>query len=144
MILQTTPFDGALAGLVLLLGRVLFGGVLAFTGINHFTDTGSMVGYAEAKGVPAAGLMVPFTGGMLLVGGLTIVLGVYPLVGAGALALFLLVSTPMMHDFWNAPEDQQQDETTQFLKNVSLLGGSLVFLALAGVEWPYSLGIGLF
>ncbi|WP_254534744.1 DoxX family protein [Halomarina litorea] len=143
MILQTTPFDTAFAGIVLLLGRVLFGGILAFTGINHFMQTEQMAGYAEAKGVPAAGLMVPFTGGMLVVGGLAIVLGVYPIVGAGALALFLLVSTPLMHDFWNAPEEQQQTEMTQFLKNVSLLGGSLVFLALAGVEWPYSLGLGL-
>ena len=32
-------------GLVLLLGRLLFGGVIAFTGFNHFLQTESMTGY---------------------------------------------------------------------------------------------------
>ncbi|MFC6835723.1 DoxX family protein [Halomarina ordinaria] len=142
--LQTAPaLDGPGAEFAFLLARVLFGGVLAFMGLNHLTGTGEMSGYAGAKGVPAPSLLVPFTGGMLLVGGLSIALGAYPLVGAGALAVFLLVTTPVMHDFWTAPEDQRQTETIQFLKNVGLLGGALVFLAFAGTAWPLSLGLAL-
>jgi uncharacterized membrane protein YphA (DoxX/SURF4 family) len=136
-------FDTVGSGVVFLLAWVLFGGVLAFMGVNHLTGTDQMVPYAEAKGVPAAGLMVPFTGGMLLVGGLSIVAGVCPVVGAGALAVFLLVTTPVMHDFWAASPEEQQSEMTAFLKNVGLLAGSLVFLALASVQWPYAVGVGL-
>ncbi|WP_247009222.1 DoxX family protein [Halorientalis litorea] len=136
-------FDTVGSGIVFLLARVLFGGVLAFMGLNHLSSGDQMVPYAAAKGVPAAGLMVPFTGGMLLVGGLSIVTGVYPVVGAGALAVFLLVTTPVMHDFWAAPAEEQQSEMTAFLKNVGLLAGSLVFLALASVQWPYAVGVGL-
>ncbi|WP_135822458.1 DoxX family protein [Halostella litorea] len=131
------------AGEVLFLAaRVLFGGVLAFMGLNHFTDAESMAGYAGAKGVPAAGIMVPFTGGMLLVGGLLVAAGAYPLVGAGALAAFLLVATPKMHDFWNAGDPQErQNETISFLKNVGLLGTALAFLALSAEAWPYAVGL---
>ncbi|WP_336023222.1 DoxX family protein [Halobellus salinisoli] len=135
--------DTGSAGIAFLLGRVLFGVVLAFMGLNHFMNTEGMAGYAESKGIPAGRASVLFSGGMLLFGGLGIALGVYPALAAGAIALFFVVSTPTMHDFWAAPEEQQQSEMTNFLKNVALLGGALVFLALSGSAWPYAIGIGL-
>ncbi|MGQ4556270.1 DoxX family membrane protein [Halobellus sp. GM3] len=130
-------------GIAFLAGRVLFGAVLAFMGLNHFMNAEGMAGYAEAKGVPAARFSVVFSGGMLLFGGLGIALGAFPALAAGAVALFLVVSTPAMHDFWAVPEDQQQAEMTNFLKNVALLGGALVFLALSGTAWPYAVGLGV-
>lgn len=142
--LQTGVFDAAGAGIVFLLARVLFGGLLAFMGLYHFMNGEQMVPYAEAKGIPAAGLLVPFSGGQLLFGGLALVFGVYPVLGAGALATFLPVAALTMHDFWAAPEDQQQNEMVNFLKNIALTGGALAFLALGGVDWPFALGIGLF
>ena len=90
---------------------------------------------------PAFGVVA--TGVILVAGGLGIAAGVFPIVAAGALAVFLLVTTPVMHNFWAVPEDQQQSEMTSFLKNVGLLGGALVFLALGGSAWPYAVGIGL-
>jgi uncharacterized membrane protein YphA (DoxX/SURF4 family) len=136
-------FDTAGAGLAFLLARVLFGGVIAFTGLNHFLDAEGMIGYAQAKGIPMASLGVPVSGGMLIAGGLGIILGVYPAVAAGAIALFLLAATPTMHDFWNAPEDQKQGELNNFLKNVALLGGALVFLVFASEVWPLAANVGL-
>ncbi|QCC47579.1 DoxX family protein [Halobellus limi] len=135
--------DAGSSGIAFLLGRVLFGAVLAFMGLNHFMNVDGMAGYAEAKGLPAPRLAVLFSGGMLLFGGLGVAVGAYPALAAGAIALFLLVSTPTMHDFWAVPEEQQQSEMTNFLKNVALLGGALVFLALSGTAWPYAVGIGL-
>lgn len=139
--LQAAGLEGT-AGLVFLLARVLFGLVLAFMGLNHFMDTEAMTGYAEAKGVPAPKASVLLSGGALLFGGLGVAVGAYPVLAAGALATFFLVSTPKMHDFWNA--EDTQTEMTQFLKNAALLGGSLGFLALGGSEWPLAVTIGLF
>jgi len=137
--LQT--FDSALTGELFLLARVVFGGVLAFMGLNHFLDVDAMAGYAEAKGVPAPRLAVTVSGGTLIFGGLGIAAGVVPALAAGALALFLLVATPKMHDFWNAPEEQQRTEMTQFLKNAGLFAAAVGFLAVAAVEWPYAVGV---
>lgn len=136
-------FDTAGAPELFLLGRLLFGGVLAFMGLNHFVNADMMVPYSEAKGVPAAGLMVPCTGGMLLFGGLSVIAGAYVVVGAGALALFLVGSAVTMHDFWAVDEEEQMTEMTQFLKNVVMAGGALAFLALAGETWPYAANVGL-
>lgn len=133
-------FDGALSAELFLLGRLLFGGILAFNGLNHFLDAESMAGYAGAKGVPAPGFMVPFTGGLLLFGGLGVALGVLSTLAAGALVVFLAVTTPLMHDFWAVPDEQKQGELINFLKNVALAGAALVLLAISAGAWPYALG----
>jgi len=137
-------FESAGSGEIFLLARALFGLVLAFTGLNHLLDPEGMIGYSKAKGVPAAEFLVPATGIQLIAGGVAIAIGAFPVVAAGAIAVFLLVATPTMHDFWAVPEEQRQSEMTSFLKNATLLGGALAFLALGSVEWPYAVGIGLF
>ena len=136
-------FETVGAEVVFLLARVVFGGVLAFTGLNHFLDTESMVGYAEFKGLPAPTFSVFASGGLLVFGGLSLITGVLPSIGAGALALFLLVSAVTMHDFWRMDGEEAQSEMTSFLKNVFGVGGALAFLAVAGAQWPYALNIGM-
>lgn len=132
-----------LEGLGFLLARVLFGGVLAFMGLNHFLQTEQMAGYAEHKGLPAPTLSVLASGGVLVLGGLAIVAGVFPVVAALALAAFLVGSAVLMHDFWAVPADQRQDELTQFLKNLVAAGGALAIAAVGGQAWAFSLGVGL-
>ncbi|GAA0197156.1 DoxX family protein [Haladaptatus pallidirubidus] len=135
--------DAGLGAIGFLVARILFGGLLAFQGLNHFQNADTMSGYAQSKGVPAARASVLLSGGMLIFGGLGIVLGVFPAITAGAVAVFLLVTTPMMHDFWAVPEDQQQAEMTNFIKNVELLGAALVFLVLSSDPWAYALNVSL-
>ncbi|WP_330630591.1 DoxX family protein [Halocatena halophila] len=120
---------------VLLVARVLFGGVIAFTGIHHFQGTEEMVGYAQYKGLPAPKAGVLGSGVLLVLGGLSIVLGVFPAVGSFAVAIFLLVSALIFHDFWAVPDEEQADEMNHFLKNVALAGGALAFGVLSVTVW---------
>jgi uncharacterized membrane protein YphA (DoxX/SURF4 family) len=135
--------DAGLAGIVLLAGRILFGGILAFQGLNHFQNVGAMTGYAAAKGLPAPKFGVVASGVLLVAGGLAIVLGVFPTLAAGAVAVFLLASAVIFHDFWAVPEEQAQDEMIHFLKNVELAGGALFVLAISGEAWAYTVAVGL-
>ena len=136
---QNTVFDAPLTGELFLFGRLLFGGVLAFNGVNHFLDIEAMTEYAESKGVPRPRFAVVFTGGMLVVGGIGLVLGAFPTFAAGTLAVFLLVVTPIMHDFWAVPSQQQEQEMIHFLKNVTMIGAALLFLAMSAIAWPYAI-----
>jgi len=136
-------FAAAGADVAFLLARVLFGGVLAFTGLNHFSDVEGMAEYAAFKGIPFPKLSVLGSGGLLVFGGVSLVVGVVPSLGAGALALFLLASAVTMHDFWNAEGEDRQTEMTSFLKNLYGVGAALAFLAVAGTAWPYALNVGL-
>jgi uncharacterized membrane protein YphA (DoxX/SURF4 family) len=132
---------GGTEGVLFLVARVLFGGVLAFMGLNHFMQVDGMAGYAEHKGLPAPRLSVLFSGGLLVLAGLSVVLGAFPVLAGLALATFLLVSAFTMHDFWAVPEDQAQDEMTGFLKNVALAGGALALAAIGTSAWAYSVGL---
>jgi uncharacterized membrane protein YphA (DoxX/SURF4 family) len=144
LVLQGPPVFGSPgAEAVFLVARVVFGLVFAFFGLNHFLNAETMTGYAAAKGVPAAGLAVPFSGGTLLFGGLGVLLGVFPTLAAGAIVVFLLATTPLMHDFWAAAEEERMTEMTQFLKNVALLGAAVGFLVISQTPWPLAVGVGL-
>lgn len=136
-------FETAGSELAFLLARVLFGGVFAFMGLNHFLNVEEMTGYADFKGLPAPKASVLSSGGLLVFGGVSVFAGVLPAVGAAALAVFLVLSAVTMHDFWNLDGEEAQNEMTAFLKNVFGAGGALTFLAVAGGSWPYAVGIGL-
>lgn len=141
--LQSAVFDAPLAAELFLLGRILFGGVLAFNGLNHFFDIEAMTAYADSKGVPKPRFFVATTGGMLIFGGLAVVVGIVQVIAAGTLVVFFVVVTPIMHDFWTIPDPtEQQQEMIHFLKNATMLGAVLVLLALGATAWPYVLAGG--
>jgi len=135
--------SAATADVALLLGRVLFGSVLAFMGLNHFMQADEMAGYADAKGLPSPRLAVLGSGLLLAASGVGIVVGAFPLLAALGLIVFFVVATPTMHDFWRFEGERKQQEMTDFMKNVALLGGSIAFVALSSDTWAYSLGLGL-
>lgn len=117
---------------VLVIGRILFALMFIFGGVNHFTHAEAMSGYAAFKKVPAPKLANLVSGVMLLLGGLSVVLGVYADLGAVVLAAVLLAMALKMHDFWAADESTKQVEMISFFKNVSMAGAALViFAALA-------------
>lgn len=139
VVLQATVFDAPLAAELFLIGRLYFGGVLAFNGLNHFLDVEGMTEYAESKGVPKPRGAVVGTGGMLVVGGLGTALGLFPTFSVGAVVTFLLVVTPIMHDFWAVPGARRDQELIHFTKNATMFGAALVLLALSATVWPYAL-----
>jgi putative oxidoreductase len=123
-----------------LIGRIIVGLFWLNGALAHFTQAGSMVPYARMKGVPFAEVAVPGTGVLLLVGALSILTGIYPVIAVLALAVFLIPVTFMMHNIW-ASEDQamRMNDMILFTKNMALLGYTLVLLAIPQ-PWPFSLG----
>lgn len=113
-----------------LLGRIFFGSLFAFYGINQLVNLQGMTQYAASKGVPMPEMAVIGTAILILLGGLSIILGFRPHIGAACVALFLTCITPTMHDFWNMPTaGQRAGEMAHFMKNVALLGGALMMIA---------------
>jgi uncharacterized membrane protein YphA (DoxX/SURF4 family) len=122
------------------LGRAIFGGFFLYNGINHMMKRNAMAQYAAFKGVPSPEAGVSASGALLLLGGTSIITGAKPKWGGLALLAFLSTVSPMMHDFWNAKDEQSgQNDMIHFSKNMALLGAAL---ALMSVEepWPASLG----
>lgn len=117
--------------IVLIVGRILFALIFINSGFAHFAQRESMTGYAQFKKVPAAKLAVPLTGLMILLGGISIVLGFWMDLGALLLAIFLIFSAFMMHNFWTMDDaTQKMNETVAFFKNLSMAGAALIILAV--------------
>jgi len=124
-----------------LIGRLVFGGFFVYNGINHLKQRKQLAQYAETKNVPMAEAVVAATGVALIAGGTSILLGVKPKLGTAAIAGFLAVVSPVMHNFWSVEEPGQRlNEMTNFSKNMALLGSAL---ALMGIDepWPVSVPI---
>jgi putative oxidoreductase len=125
--------------IVLLVGRILFGGFFILMGINHFQNLAMMSGYAKSKNVPFARLAVIATGVILVVGGASVLFGILPIVGLTVLILFLLSTLVTMHDFWNLEDPQKRAaDQVNFLKNVALIGASLALMYGAS-DWALAL-----
>jgi putative oxidoreductase len=124
-----------------LIGRVIFGGYWLMASFNHFKNLNYMSEFAKAKGTPSPKLAVGGTGVILLVGGLSMLLGVYPVVGIILLIIFLLGVSFQMHNFWTVADAQaKQIDMINFTKNMALVGALLMF-SLQPHPWPMSLGI---
>lgn len=125
---------------VFLAGRILFGGFFLLSGLNHFFGLGHMTEYAGAKGIPLPGPAVIVTGLLLVGGGLSMILGYLPRVGAWLLVLFLVPVAFLMHDFW-AFEDpgERRNQMLFFLRNMALTGAAFMILAIPE-PWPKSVG----
>lgn len=127
-------------GVVFLIGRIILGVYYLFNASNHFLRLEMMSGYTASKGVPAPELFVVVTGALLLVGGLSILLGIRPAVGVIALVLFFLPVSFIMHNFWAVQDPMAKTiEMVNFTKNIALMGSALMFLAIT-TPWPFSLG----
>jgi len=122
-----------------LVGRILAGGYFLMGAFHHFTNSHQMARFAAMHGVPAPTLAVLGAGVLLLIGGLSLLLGLYPRIGVAALVVFLVPVTLIMHAFW-ADRDpmMRMNDVVNFSKNVGLLGSILMFLVIPR-PWPYSL-----
>lgn len=123
-----------------LIGRLFYGIVLAFMGLNHFMNTDEMADHARSNGVPLPKISVMLTGLMLIFGGLSIALGTYTFLGSLLIVIFFAVVTPEMHAFWDLEGEERHQQMIHFLKNILLLGSALVFLSISPEVWPYAIG----
>ncbi|MEU6830659.1 DoxX family protein [Nocardia beijingensis] len=115
---------------VVLIGRVLFALLFLTSALGHFTQTAAMAGYAQSKGVPMAKAAVFGSGVLFLLGGLSVLLGIWADLGSLLLVVALLPTALVMHRFWQESDAQtRQGEMIHFNKDVALAGAALMLFA---------------
>jgi putative oxidoreductase len=108
-----------------LAGRQLFSIIFIIASAGHFSP--QTIESAARHGVPLPGLLVPVSGVIALMGGLSVLVGFKARVGAWLLVFFLIPVTLVMHNFWAAPDVATfQLEQAMFMKNLTMLGGALL------------------
>lgn len=121
-----------------LVGRLIAGGYYVMSGANHFLKWDMLTQYAKSKNVPLAKWAVLFSGLLLLLGGVSVLTGIYPQIGVACIAAFFLGVSFKMHNFWAVDKEEQMAQKINFMKNMALLGSALMWLAIE-TPWSFSL-----
>jgi uncharacterized membrane protein YphA (DoxX/SURF4 family) len=132
------------AGLVVLLGRILFSLFFgAVAGVGHIKARQMLVGVARSGGLPFPALGGWPAGLWLITASLSISLGIWPDVGALMIAAFVTIAASYFHRFWTIEDPQQRNVQNQlFFRNVIALGAALMmfgFFAAAGESLRYTI-----
>jgi putative oxidoreductase len=119
-----------LGGVILLIGRILFVALFVTAARGHIQN--------HPRYVAGSGKKLPFpilagwpAGVWLLVADLSIVVGIWPDIGALMIALFLIPAAVLFHPFWSETDPAaRRTHESSFYRDVSLLGAALALFAL--------------
>jgi len=121
----------AAAGIVLVVGRVLFSVFFARSGIGHVRRHQTMGDYSRAASFPAPYLAGWPAGVWLLAASVSIALGIWPDLGSLMVAIFVVPAGLYFHRFWTLEDPaQRQIQSGNLLRNVAFLGASLAMFGL--------------
>lgn len=119
-----------LSSIGLLASRILLSGIFLFSGASKIFAFGQAQSYMEGKGMHMTGLILVIAILFELCGGLSLLLGYFPRLGALVLVLFLIPTTIVFHRDFAAP-----GQAVLFAKNLAIMGGLLAILAAGGGEF---------
>jgi putative oxidoreductase len=117
---------------LLLLGRILLGGIFVLSGYGKLMGLSAFAASLEQKGVPFASVMALIGAPVEFFGGLAIVLGIETRYAAALMAGFVIMATLISHRFWEYQDAARQMQQTHFLKNVAIIGGFVVLFVQGG------------
>jgi len=118
--------------LMVLVGRLLIAMLFLPAGWAKITGFAGTVGYIASKGLPmpevCAVLAIAAEVGLSLL----LIAGWQTRWAALGLAIFVIVLTPLFHNYWAVPEAQVMMQKLTFFKNYALVGGLLALAAFGG------------
>lgn len=121
----------ATAGWIVLIGRIVFAVPFLSSALAHFQMGDQMAGYARSMGAPAPGLGGWPAGVWMGVGGLSVLLGVWPDIGALMLGAWGIPTAWYIHGWWRYDDEEaQQTQQTIFLRNVMFIGAAIALFGL--------------
>jgi putative oxidoreductase len=116
---------------LLVLGRVLLGGLFVLGGIHHFFIIPPLTSALAARGVPAARLALIGASVFQIVAGLLVMFGQYVAPAALGLMLFTIVASILFLNFWDLEGSARENARNGFQTNVAIIGGLLIAAATA-------------
>jgi putative oxidoreductase len=116
--------------LFMLLGRILISGMFLWGAYDRIKNWHSSVSYMKAKNVPQVSIVLPVGIALKIVGALLVLFGWHAHIGALLLLIVAIPFTYWAHPFWKAPANEKMLEKALFVKEMGIIGGLLLLLAL--------------
>ena len=112
-----------------LVGRILLGLIFVLSGFKKLMAFSGLVASISGKGLPMPEVLAVLTIAIELGAGLLLVVGWKARWAAFLIFLFTIPVTVVFHNFWAMEGAQAAMNQTQFLKNLSIMGGMLMVAA---------------
>jgi len=127
-------------GFLTLVARLMIAAIfLASAVTNKIPKFNEVVEKMTAEGVPQPKILLVGAIAFLLLGALSLILGLRARWGAFLLLTFLAAATYYFHDFWKLPPGTdpgvQREEVINCLKNLALMGTMLFLIANGTGPW---------
>jgi putative oxidoreductase len=113
-----------------LVGRILMAAIFVISGASKFADPAGTIAYMRSAHVPEADTLVYVAGAAELLGGLALIFGFLTRIAALGLVVLVILITGFFHRFWAMPEAQVAIQQAQFFKNIAIMGGLLMVVAM--------------
>ena len=120
---------------LVLIGRILMAYLFVPAGWAKIVGFSGTVGYIVSKGMPLPEVAAVISLIIELGAGLMLLFGWQTRWAALALAFYVLVLTPIFHNYWAVPQAQQMMQKISFDKNLAIIGGLLFLAAFGAGRW---------
>jgi putative oxidoreductase len=135
-----------LQNFIVLLARAVLSPLFIFGGVNHLFHWSGLIKGMTDKGMGMESVFGSFSPivvqillagatAFLILGGLSVLLGIRARWGAVLLIVFLIPAALIFHDYWHYDGQIQQLQMSNFMKNITLIGGLLMVLAVGSGTW---------
>jgi putative oxidoreductase len=121
--------ESAAADGVALIARIVISIMFITSGFGKLMGFGPTVEHIAAKGVPLPEIAAVIAILIELGGGIAVLFGWKTRWVALAYVVFLIVITPIFHDFWTMQGAERMANNINFMKNLTILGGFLLLYA---------------
>lgn len=118
------PFDPG--HVLLVVGRLLLGGLFVYAGIRHLFLIPVLTQVIAARGVPFPRLVLLAGSSFQFVGGVLLMVGLWVPAAAFGLAVFTIVASFLLLNFWDMEDPARQNTINVWLSNMAIIGGLLV------------------
>jgi putative oxidoreductase len=118
--------------IIFLAGRIMFVLIFLISGVTaHLQRREETAAYAGKQGAPAPDVLVPLSGIVIIIGSLSVALGVLADLGALLLAGFAFSVAFFMHAFWRERNQQaRENQLAHFMKNIAMAGAAIILFYL--------------
>lgn len=118
-------------------GRLLLALLFVLEGPPKILNASATAAFMASGGLPNFPALAVLVGLFELVVGFSLLAGVYTRWAAVALAVFTVAADLLFHAYWAAPADQQFIQELLFNKNMAVVGGLLVLVAMGPGPWSW-------
>jgi putative oxidoreductase len=117
------------SAILALLGRVLLASIFVYSGFGKITDFQGTAGYIASAGLPIPQFLAVGAIIVEFIVGLALLIGFRARWAALVLVVFLIVITPIFHNFWSVSPADAMSQQINFIKNIAIMGGMLMVMA---------------